>query len=302
MTRGLAMLTNLQLQIFDDEAVVENTVRQLDEADFAEVIAYLATDPVRNVHLHGLVVDNGLENVANRGTFYGYFNDNELSGVALLGHNILMSGDEKARAKFADLAVAIGAKGHLVFGPRDEVTETGDRMIQGGRKTKVVRDSHWCVCEKPLLPLKSLQMRRAGPNEIDAVATAQAEMVTEECGVDPRVADPIGFRERVAKRVNRGRIWCMMQDDKVIFKTDLISVSPEAVYVEGLWTHPDHRGQGVAKSCLNELAYRLLRQYKYVCLFVDPGDPVAEHLYEAVGFVPTMDYRSHYMEPLTETV
>jgi predicted GNAT family acetyltransferase len=288
----------MRLQMVDEELAAENTARQLDESDFAQVVDFLAMDPVRNVHLHSLVVDNGLESPANRGIFYGYFADGELTGIALLGHNILVSGDDQARKKFADVAVTIGAKGHLVFGPADEVEEIWERLSEGGRQTQVVHDQHWCVCEKPQLPLKRLQMRRAGPDEIDAVATAQAEMITEECGIDPRIADPEGFHARVTKRVNKGRVWCRVEEEKVVFKADLISVSPDAVYVEGVWTHPDFRGRGLAKSCLTELCYRLLRQYTYVCLFVEPGDEVAKHIYESVGFVHTMNYRSHYLQPL----
>lgn len=295
------MRANMRLQMVDEELVSENSARQLDESDFAQVVDFLSTDPVRNVHLHSLVVDNGLEHPANRGSFYGHFADGELTGVALLGHSILVSGDEVARKKFADLAVSIGAKGHIVFGPADEVEEVWERLSRGGRQTQVVRDQHWCVCEKPQLPLKRLQMRRAGPDQLEAVATAQAEMIAEECGIDPRAADPGGFQERVAKRVKKGRVWCRVEDEKVVFKVDLISVSPEAVYVEGVWTHPDYRGRGLAKSCLTELCYRLLRQYTYVCLIVEPGDAVAKHIYESVGFVHTMNYQSHYLQPLAAT-
>lgn len=292
------MRANMRLQMVDEELAIGNAVRLLDESDFAQVVDFLSADPVRNVHLHGLVVDNGLENAANRGVFYGHFSDGELTGVALLGHSILVSGGEAARKQFADLAITTGAKGHIVFGPSDEVEEISERLTHGGRETQVVRDQHWCVCEKPQLPLKRLQMRRAGPDELDAVATAQAEMIAEECGVDPRVADPVGFHERVAKRVKKGRVWCRVESDVVSFKADLISVSPDAVYVEGVWTHPEHRGQGLAKACLTELCYRLLRQYNYVCLIVEPGDEVAKHIYESVGFVHTMNYQSHYLRPL----
>jgi ribosomal protein S18 acetylase RimI-like enzyme len=292
------MRSNLQLQLSEDEPSTQFAVRQLDESDFAQVVEFLSHDPVRGVHLHGMVVDNGLESPANRGSFYGCFANGLLTGVALLGHNILLCCDPSARAQFAELALAIGAEAHLVFGDKDEVEEVTNRMVQGGRQTRVTHDQHWCVCEKPSLPLRKLLMRRAGPAEVEAVADAQAEMIAEECGVDPRIADPVGFHDRVAARVKKGRVWCRLEDNIVIFKADLISVSPDAVYVEGVWTHPHFRGRGVAKTSLNELAYRLLRQYKHVCLFVEPDNAVAKHICESVGFVHTMNYSSHYLMPL----
>jgi ribosomal protein S18 acetylase RimI-like enzyme len=293
------MRTNLRIQLVDDEQTSPSAIRTLEQSDLAEVVEFLAADPVRGVHLHGMVADNGLESPANRGTFYGCYSGGRLSGVALLGHNILMCGDEAARAKFAELAISTRAKGHLVFGPAEEVKDVAERMIEGGRETNVVHDLHWVVCEKPHLPLKRLQMRRANAEELDVVATAQAEMVTEECGVDPRETDPVGFKQRVADRIKKGRVWCRVEDDRVIFKVDLISVSPDAVYLEGVWTHPDYRGRGIAKGCMNELTYRLLRQYKHVCLFVEPDDAIARRIYESIGFVHTMDYRSHYLQPMS---
>ncbi|MEO6394130.1 MAG: hypothetical protein ABIP75_19910, partial [Pyrinomonadaceae bacterium] len=90
-------------------------VRPLDESDFADVVDFLSLDPIGGVHLHGLVVDNGLEHRANRGTFYGYYSDGTLTGVALLGHSILMCGSGSARAEFIELALSTGAKAHVIF-------------------------------------------------------------------------------------------------------------------------------------------------------------------------------------------
>lgn len=292
------MRTNMRLQMVEEELSASKAVRPLDESDFADVIEFLSLDPIGGVHLHGLVVDNGLEHRANRGTFYGHYSDGILTGVALLGHSVLMCGNDAARAEFAELVLSTKAKAHVVFGPSAEVAEVWERLSAGGRQANVLREHHWCVCEKPSLPLRELQMRRASLEELEIVSAAQAEMINEECGVDPRAADPAGFRERVSERIRKGRIWCRIEDGVVVFKADLISVSPEAVYLEGVWTHPKHRKQGIAKSCLNELAYRLLRQYKYVCLIVEPDDAVARHIYESVGFVHTTNYSAHYLQPL----
>src|SRR6185436_17491248 len=117
------MRTNLRIQLMDDEQTSPSAIRTLEQADLAEVVEFLSADPVRGVHLHGLIADNGFESPSNRGTFYGCYSGGRLSGVALLGHNILMVGDETARAKFAELAISTGAKGHLVFGPTDEVKD-----------------------------------------------------------------------------------------------------------------------------------------------------------------------------------
>jgi predicted GNAT family acetyltransferase len=133
---------------------------------------------------------------------------------------------------------------------------------------------------------------------LEVVATAQAEMAFEASGTDPRLSDPEGFRRRVAERIERGRIWVKIEEGKVVFKADLMSVTPEVVYLEGIWTHPDYRGRGIAKSCLTELVHRLLRQHLMVCLLVEPDEKAAIKVYEHVGFVHREEYQARFLKPL----
>ena len=63
----------------------------LTDAAKAEILRFLAARPLHNVVLIGLVMDNGLANPANRGTFYGCRNmQGQLEGVALIGHATLI--------------------------------------------------------------------------------------------------------------------------------------------------------------------------------------------------------------------
>jgi len=130
------------------------------------------------------------------------------------------------------------------------------------------------------------------------VADAQAEMSLEESGTDPRLTDLEGFRCRVAERIERKRTWVKLQDGQVVFKAELQSVTPEVVYLEGIWTHPDYRNRGIAESCLTELAHRLLRQHLVLCLAVEAHEQAALRVYKQVGFVYREDYQARYLTPL----
>jgi predicted GNAT family acetyltransferase len=162
----------------------------------------------------------------------------------------------------------------------------------------MVRDLAWFVCQKPRLAVKSLQLRRANQEELEPIADAQAEMFKEATGTDPREADPDGFMRRVAERIERNRTWIKIENNEVIFKTELQSVTPEVVYIEGVWTREDQREQGLAKQCLTELAHRLLKQHKLLCLAVEPEEEAAIKLYEQVGFACAESYQARYLMPL----
>lgn len=272
-------------------------VRELVESDRATALALLAADPVRGVHLRGMIEDNGLESAAHRGRFYGYYEGGRMTGVALLGHYIICYGSDAAFAAFAELAAS--AKGWMIFGPQPEVESFWQQISQHGRQTKEVHAQHWLVCEKARIPLGALQLRRANLEELEPVAAAQAEIIYSECGYDPRHNDREGFLRRVGERIRRGRTWVKMHNAEVVFKAELVSVTPEAVYMEGIWTHPAHRRQGLAKSCLSELLHRLLRKHKFVCLVVDEENTIAREVYERVGFIYANRYQVRYLQPLT---
>jgi uncharacterized protein len=284
------------------QAIRVQSARELQDADLSAALDLLAENPLRSVHLRGLLLDNGLSHPSNRGRFFGYFENHQLAAVALLGHATMIYARPEAEAEalryFAQQMVEQKLTCNVVFGPKSQVEAFGAYLVELGRGTKMVRDFHWYVCTKPAQSLTSLQLRRANQEELEPVAQAQADMFQEATGNDPRTTDPEGFVRRVAERIERNRTWIKLDAGEVVFKTELQSVTPETVYLEGVWTRADHREQGVAKSCLNELVHRLLKQHMSLCLAVEPEEEAAMKLYEQLGFKSTECYQALYLRPV----
>jgi predicted GNAT family acetyltransferase len=277
---------------------VEHTLRQLQEEDCEETLAFLSQTPLDAVHLIGMIEDNGIVSPFHRGNLFGYFENKKLAAVALLGHSILLHGKEESFPYFAEAAIDSNTKGHVIFGPRKQVENFWSHLEKHERKTRLVRQHNWYVCGQPFQALRHLQLTQATLEELTVVANAQAEMALEESGIDPRESDSLGFFNRVAERIKRGRIWVKMDDGKVIFKADLISQTQEVSYIEGIWTHPDCRNQGIATTCVSELAHRLLHLGSTPCLVVEPHEEAARRVYERVGFICTDEYQARYLMPL----
>lgn len=276
------------------------TGRELQEADIPAALALLAERPLQGVHLRSLLLDNGLGHLANRGRFFGYFADGVLVGLALLGHATMLYArpavEAAALAFFAQQMLAENINSNVVFGPRAQVESLGAHLAAAGRSTKMVRDFSWYVCRQPRLSPHALQLQRANLTELEPVAAAHADLFQEQTGSDPRVTDPSGFQRRVAERIERQRTWIKLTEGEVVFKSELQSVTPEAVYLEGVWTRADQRAQGIAKQCLTELTSRLLRQHQAVCLAAGIAEESACRLYEQVGFVATETYQARYLQ------
>ncbi len=301
MRTDLAVLTS-QSACRRPHQVQQREVRELDEKDRAQILALLSEDPLRGVLLRGMIEDHGICHPALRGHLYGYYEEGRLAGVALLGHHLLIYGEDVALPYFAEAAAEAQAKAHMILGSQAQVEAFWKYLSPYGRETKLVSQQLWYVCEQPRWSLNQLQLQRANLAELEVVSDAQAEMAYETSGTDPRLSDPEGFRCRVRERIESGRIWVKIQDGKVVFKAELIRVTSEVVYVEGIWTHPDHRDRDIAKSCMTELTHRLLRQHQMICLLVEPDEKAAISVYEHVGFVYCEDYQARFLKPLNQAL
>ena len=93
------MLANHLFAVEGQAAVRTQTARELVEADLYHASRLLAGAPLASVHLRSMLADNGLLHPSNRGRFYGYFENNQLVAVALLGHAIMIYARPEAEAE-----------------------------------------------------------------------------------------------------------------------------------------------------------------------------------------------------------
>jgi predicted GNAT family acetyltransferase len=245
-----------------------------------------------------MIEEHGMCSTAHRGQFFGYFEGDSLQGVALIGHSIIIQGSDSSLLPFAQATIDANAQCLVMIGQDRLVEEFSAHLERLGRQTRLVRKHQWMVCERPLLSLKQLQLRRATMEELERVITVQAEFAFAESGINPRQADWQGFRSRVAERIKSGKVWVKIEDGQMVFKVDIISQSQAATYIEGVWTHPRYRGKGVATTCVSELIHRLFRRGSVVCLIVAQEEKNARMVYEKVGFEPSLEYQTRYFKPV----
>jgi uncharacterized protein len=274
------------------------SVRLLNESDRDVALTFLHKSPVDAVHLIGLIEDYGIINAAHEGQFFGYYEDDILLGVALLGHSIVILGNDTSLQYFAQAAIESKVECQVIFGPHNQVEKYAIHLEKLGRQTRLVRKHQWLICKSPVLSLKQLHLRRAAMEELDTLAEIHAEMVFEASGIDPHTQDWQGFRSRVAERIQRGRVWVKFEEGQIVFKVDVVYQTKSACYIEGFWVRPEHRGKGLATNCVSELIHRLFRKGSVACLVAAPDEKSAGRVYEKVGFVPAGEYQSGYLKPL----
>ncbi len=261
-------------------------VERLENNDEAEVLQFLSQRSIHTVTMMSLIRDNGIVSAFNRGTFYGCRDQKgQLEGVALVGHATLMETvSDRALAALAQVAREC-PNTHMIMGEKERVADFWTHYSDAGRRQRLACREWLLEFSRPAEAREPVSgLRPALPEELELVMPIQAELAFAESGVNPLDVDPEGFRERCLRRIEQGRTWVVVENGLLVFKADVISKTPEVVYLEGVWLREDRRKQNAGTHFMSELMRRLLKDAKSICLLVNETNKWAQGLYRKCGF------------------
>ena len=275
----------------------EVSAEPLTEKQKEETLEFLARRPLHAVIMSGWIRENGIVSPQHRGKFYGCRDEKrDLVGVALIGRNTLFEvrTDEAiiAFAKCARLFPDI----RMVLAQEEELTTfwhdyDGAAPMPNVSRHQLITSSG---CDNDDIELVD-ELRIATNDDLDQVVAAHADMTFVETGVNPLDADREGFRMRCSHRVDEAKVWVWIKDGELIFKTDVVSITPEAIYIEGLWVNPKERGKGNSTRGLTTMCQRLLTGSNAICAFLDEAHTLAHSLYRRSGFTGIDRYSRIYL-------
>lgn len=132
------------------------------------------------------------------------------------------------------------------------------------------------------------EMRRAQPEDRDLLI----DWFVSFSHVTPEPVDHSRAAKMVDIRMNsaiRGLvIW--WDDDTPVSMAGYAGPTPNGIRVGPVYTPPELRGRGYASACVAALSQWLLDDgRRYVFLFTDLSNPTANHIYQAIGYVPMAD-------------
>lgn len=266
-------------------------LQALNDQHKPELMEFFAARPLQTFIQTSWINDNGVSSAHNRGTFYGYRNaQKQLEGVALIGHITLVEAQsDNALRAFAHVTQKCAAA-HTVLGDAEQMGRFQNYYQQGGIAPRL-------ICRELLFEKRAKEnvvtvpsLRRATLEELELIVPVHAQSAFEESGVNPLDVDPRGFRQRCARRINLGRTWVAVEDDDLKFKADVISDTPEIVYLEGIYVSPEHRGNGFGARCMTQLTNLLLERTNAVCLLVNETNTSAQNCYRKAGY----QFRDYY--------
>lgn len=293
------LMTNVMAETaYLPEADVAVTVNELTEKERNEVLGFLSERPIHTVNLIGLIRDNGFQSEHNRGTFYGCRNsEGRLEGVALIGHATLIEArTQRAIEEFA-LTAQIYPRTHFIMGEQERIEDFWNHYADYGQEMRF-------ACRELLFELKKstrvkneiINMRLATLDDLHLIAPVHAAMAEDESGINPLETDCEGFLRRCARRINKGRVWVVVKENRLIFKADVQAETPEVIYLEGVYVHLAERGTGLGRRCLSQLCEMLLKGTRSICVLANEENQKAHAFYRLCGFKRISSYDTIFLQ------
>lgn len=256
--------------------------------DAAAVWRVLDADPVGSCMVAARVADHGVDPRSIGGELWTRGGVDE--SLCYAGPNMIpLRGAPADLTAFADEAVSSIRRCSSLVGRAELVMPMWQRLADVWGPARDVRESQPLMALRtmPDCPLDS-EVRQVRPDELDAYLVAAVDMFIGEVGVDPRAGDGgRAYRRRVANLIAAGRAWARFERGEVIFKAEVGAQSPTVGQIQGVWVHPERRGQGLGTGGTAMLAAVIVGTGRIASLYVNDFNEVARATYERVGFTET---------------
>ncbi len=262
-----------------------------------EVLNFLRRRPIHTVCMASYIQDHGIVSPLNRGVFYGCRNaEGMLAGVALIGHATLFETENDAALRAFALLKRQCAGSHLIRGQREMIARFWQYFAERHAPERVSSESLFEQTKAPEVNTPLPQLRPASLRDLEAIAAVNAEMIRAECGIDPLLKHPEGFRERITRRIEQRRVWVWAEGNQLVFKADIFAETPQMSYLEGVNVHPLKRGQGYGSRCMAQLGRILLQRSKAICLLVNEKKNELTRFYQKAGYEFRGTYDTIYLD------
>ncbi len=262
-------------------------VRSLVRHDLPKLLELLDRDPLANVFVRHRVAAAGIDQRWLGAQIWGYFEGEQLVSACHVGANVVpVEATAEAVEAFAERLVRREARSRSLVGPAEVIAPLWRRLRPTWGPARSERlDQPFLVLEQDSRLDPDARVRPVAMDELDVLFPASVAMFTEEVGIDPTIGDRGGYRARVAQLIAEGCAYAIVEDDQVIFKTEVGAHTHAACQLQGVWVAPRRRGEGLSEPALAGVVHRARRSFApAVTLYVNDYNTAARRLYERVGF------------------
>ncbi|MFI5428108.1 GNAT family N-acetyltransferase [Aeromicrobium sp. UC242_57] len=260
--------------------------------NFAEL---LDQDPLVNLFVRNRVDATRLQSRWLGGQILGYFEDDELISACHAGNNIIpVQATPRAIKAFSEHLLSERIRPSSIVGPRDAVLPMWNLLEPRWGPARSPRlDQPFMVIDRDSALAPDPRVRPVLMDEFEILYPACVAMFTEEVGVNPEIGNRSGYRARVAQLISQGWSFAIIEDDEVIFKTEVGAATEYGCQLQGVYVRPDLRGRGIAGPAIAAVVQQVRRSVApLVTLYVNDHNTAARRTYERAGFQHTTTFAS----------
>lgn len=263
-------------------------VRPLSLDDRDAALEVCARDLPRGVFVAARVLEGARS--GSLSSLLGHREDGRLGSLVWASANVVPVGTtEEDQPLFAERLRRWRGRCASIFGDREEVTGLWRHLEPAWGPARAVREHQpLLVAHQPPSALgvePDPRVRLARVDEVDLVLPAAEHMFTAEIGYPPYTGSSRGYRASLASLVTRGHTYVVVEDDEVVFKTDIGSVALGCAQLQGVWVAPRLRGRGLAVPMLAAVLEQVMAgEAPLVTLYVNDFNTAARATYERLGF------------------
>jgi len=269
-------------------------LRVLANRDVPAVMRLTEADPVANLFVRSRVSQFGLDRMTLGCEVLGFERDGQLVSVCHHGSNLVLAGDDSEAV--GAFAAKIGSRRHTssIMGRATQVRAMwealGTRWGQSWTRVRELRRSQpLMVIDGPATVPGDARVRPITEDEFAPYFEAAVQMYTEEVGVTPLEATG-GYASYVHGVIRDTRAFGIIEQGTVLFKADIGAALDGVCQVQGVWLHPDLRGQGLSEPAMAQVVTLCRERFPLVSLYVNDFNTRARRLYERVGFTTVDEF------------
>jgi RimJ/RimL family protein N-acetyltransferase len=266
-----------------------------------EVQPFLAEDEVANGMLLGMVMSTRPRQGVRHKPYLVYLEDNRgpLLAAAMLGPRRLLLSSHRAvpSSAFKLLARDLHQNGRrvpTVFGPADMsgafahswATLTGFSLRPGLRQRLMELER---VVFPPTLP--GGRLRRAILDDGERISQWTVDFQAEAL---PEMETNAASAQAIANRLISGGDLFLWENGEPVSMAARARPTLQTIAINLVYTPPEQRGHGYASACVSCLSRQLLDGgFERCTLFTDSTNRTSNHIYQAIGYRPVMDYAEY---------
>lgn len=282
------------------------TLRILGPTDRDATLHWMETRPAASAFLYGWINRFGMPSAGRNAFFdiyvHGPHADWDL--MALVVNGVLVSFVEAKSEQAQELGRLLREKEYAVqtlVGPDNAVSAFAEHFCSRTFEPRV-NQAQRIMMRKRSTPLEDIAyppklLQRATDIHAERVIQASLDMHAEEVNQPNSQTDVTALRRASLQKIRSGRVWMLLDDeDALLFKASTSLPTPHIVQLEGVWTRPDARGQGIARHCLTQICAALHATYPLISLTVGRDNAPALRLYQRLGFEHVCDWRTMYLD------